>query len=118
VTLYRQLATSIVILFAVGFIGTVMTSTSNLRSFLETQLETHAQDTATSLGLSLSPQMRQRDFPVINLMIDAIFDRGHFQSIQLIDIDGNTLVERTRDNHKDPVPDWFIRLVSFQTPRA
>ena len=117
-TLYRQLAMGIVILFAVGFIGTVMTSTSNLRSFLEKQLETHAQDTATSLGLSVSPHMRQRDLPVINLMIDAIFDHGYFQSIQLIDIDGNTLVERTRNNHKEPVPDWFIRLVSFQTPRA
>lgn len=117
-TLYRQLAISIVILLTAGFIGTVIISTSNLRSFLETQLETHAQDTATSLGLSLSPHMAQQDLPVINLMIDAIFDRGYFHSIQLVDIDGNTLVDRTRDNQNGPVPDWFIRLVSFRTPRA
>lgn len=117
-TLYRQLATSIIILFAAGFIGTTMTSTNNLRSFLESQLETHAQDTASSLGLSLSPHMRQPDLPMINLMIDAIFDRGYFQSIQLVDIDGNTLVERTRENDKEPAPDWFIRLVSFRAPRV
>jgi diguanylate cyclase (GGDEF)-like protein len=60
--------------------------------------------------------MRQRDLPIINLMIDAIFDRGHFQSIRLADINGNTLVERVRENRKEPVPDWFIRLVSFRTP--
>lgn len=117
-TLYRQLAMSIVILLAVGFIGTVVTSTGNLRSFLETQLATHAQDTATSLGLSLSPHIAQKDLPVIGLMIDAIFDRGYFQSIRLIDIDGNTLVDRTRDIQKDLVPAWFERLVSLQTPQA
>ena len=117
-TLYRQLAVSIIILFAVGFIGTTMISTGNLHSFLESQLKTHAQDTATSLGLSLSPHMRQQDLPIINLMIDAIFDRGYFQSIQLVDIDGNILVVRTRENYKEPAPDWFIRLVSLPTPRA
>jgi diguanylate cyclase (GGDEF)-like protein len=117
-TLYRQLAMSIIILFAVCFLGTTIMSTSNLRSFLESQLETHAQDTATSLGLSLSPHMRQLDLPVISLMIDAIFDRGYFQSIQLVDIDGNPIVERTRENSKEPVPDWFIRLVSFRTPHV
>ena len=117
-TLYRQLAVSIIILFAVGFIGTTMISTGNLHSFLESQLKTHAQDTATSLGLSLSPHMHQQDLPIINLMIDAIFDRGYFQSIQLVDIDGNILVVRTRENYKEPVPDWFIRLVSLPTPRA
>jgi diguanylate cyclase (GGDEF)-like protein len=117
-TLYRQLATSIIILFAVGFIGIVLSSTSNLRSFLESQLETHAQDTATSLGLSLSPHMQKPDLPVINSMIDAIFDRGYFQSIQLIDIDGNTLVEKTRENQGKQAPGWFIKLVSFQSPSA
>jgi len=117
-TLYRQLAISIIFLFVVGFIATIATSISNLSSFLETQLETHAQDTATSLGLSLSPHMRDRDLPTINLMIDAIFDRGYFQSIRLADLDENTLVERTRASNTEPVPDWFTRLVSFRTPRA
>jgi diguanylate cyclase (GGDEF)-like protein len=116
-TLYRQLTLGIIILFVAGFTGTTLVSTGNLRTFLETQLETHAQDTATSLGLSLSPHMRQQDLPIMNLMIDAIFDRGYFQSIQLVDIEGNTLIERFRDIHTDVVPDWFTRLVSFSTPR-
>ena len=116
-TLYRQLVVSIIILFVIGFIGTTIISISNLRSFLETQLETHAQDTATSLGLSLSPHMHKLDLPIMNLMIDAIFDRGYFQSIQLLDIEGNTLIERNREVHTEAVPGWFSRLVSFDTPR-
>lgn len=117
-TLYKQLATSITILFIVGFFGTVITSTSNLRTFLESQLETHAQDTATSLGLSLSPYLQQQDMPVIKSMIDAIFDRGYFQSVRLADINGNTLVEKTRESENYPAPDWFIKLVSLQSPHA
>jgi diguanylate cyclase (GGDEF)-like protein len=117
-TLYKQLATSIIILFTAGFIGTVITSTGNLRSFLESQLETHAQDTATSLGLSLSPYMQQQDLPVVNSMIDAIFDRGYFQSIRLIDIDGNTLVEKVRESEDNQTPAWFVKLISLQSPHA
>lgn len=116
-TIYRQLATSIIILFTVVFVGTTLITTGNLRSFIAKQLEKHAQDTATSLGLSLSPHMRQQDLPIINLMVDAIFDRGYFESIRLVDLDGNILVERKREDREIPAPDWFIRLVSFETPR-
>ena len=117
-TLYKRLATSIAILFTVGFFGTVITSTNNLRSFIESQLETHAQDTATSLGLSLTPYIQQQDMPIINSMIDAIFDRGYFQSIRLVDINGNTLVEKTIESENKLAPDWFIKLVSLQSPHA
>jgi diguanylate cyclase (GGDEF)-like protein len=117
-TLYKQLATTIVILFTAVFIGTVIISTSTLRSFLESQLETHAQDTATSLGLSLSPYIQQQDLPIINSMIDAIFDRGYFRSIKLVDIDGKTLVEKTRGSQDNQAPAWFIKLLSLQSPHA
>ncbi|MGB5440259.1 MAG: LapD/MoxY N-terminal periplasmic domain-containing protein, partial [Gammaproteobacteria bacterium] len=67
-TLYRQIAISIILLFVVSFLGTVAISTNNLRTFLAAQLESHAQDTATSLGLSLSPHMRPPDMPIISSM--------------------------------------------------
>ncbi|MCK5499212.1 MAG: GGDEF domain-containing protein, partial [Gammaproteobacteria bacterium] len=82
-TLYRQIIFSISLLFVLGFLGTVLISTDNLRTFLAAQLESHAQDTATSLGLSLSPPMRARDIPVINSMVDFIFDRGYYQDITI-----------------------------------
>jgi hypothetical protein len=51
-TLYKQLTLIIIVLFMAGFIGTVTISTGNLRHSLAGQLESHAQDTATSPGLS------------------------------------------------------------------
>ena len=71
-TLYKQIAIGIIALLVLGFTGTVFISTNNLRDFLETQLEAHAQDTATSLGLSLSPHMEPQDIATIQSMVDAI----------------------------------------------
>ena len=53
-TLYRQLVIFTFLLFFVLFAGTWLAKLESTRSFLVDQLESHAQDTATSLGLSMS----------------------------------------------------------------
>ncbi|MDH3561421.1 MAG: EAL domain-containing protein [Gammaproteobacteria bacterium] len=117
-TLYRQLVLIIIVLLVAGFIGTVTISTNNLRHFLGEQLASHAQDTATSLGLSLSPHMQDNDLPIMNSMIDAIFDRGYYKSINVVTVGGETLVERSNPLQMQGVPDWFIEKVDFQVPTA
>ncbi|MGB5606544.1 MAG: EAL domain-containing protein [Gammaproteobacteria bacterium] len=117
-TLYKQLSISIVMLFVLGFLGTVITSTNTMRHFMATQLESHAQDTATSLGLSLSPHMGTRDMPIINSMIDAIFDRGDYRKITVIAIDGVPLVERISRLDSRHAPDWFVNAVDLHAPTA
>jgi hypothetical protein len=117
-TLYRQLTLIIIVIFVAGFIGTVTISTGNLRHFLTDQLESHAQDTATSLGLSLSPAMQGNDLPLMNSMVDAIFDRGFYRSIVVETAAGEILIER--NNLVDPgdVPGWFARYFSLDIPAA
>ena len=117
-TLYRQIALSIILLLLLGFLGTMIVSTSNLRSFLVTQLESHAQDTATSLGLSLSPQMQAQDLPIMTSMVDAIFDRGDYSNISVVAINGEVLIERSKPVSPEQVPDWFINTIPLQTPRT
>ena len=117
-TLYRQIAIGIIALLVVGFAGTVAISSSNLRAFLETQLKAHAQDTATSLGLSLSPYMQPQDTAVIQSMVDAIFDRGYYSAITVTALDGNTLVTRAASADSANVPEWFVNAVELQTPTA
>jgi len=117
-TLYRQIALSIILLLILGFLGTMIVSTSNLRSFLVTQLESHAQDTATSLGLSLSPQMQAQDLPIMTSMVDAIFDRGDYSNISVVAINGEILIERNKPISPEQVPVWFINTIPLQTPRA
>jgi len=117
-TLYRQIAVCIILLLSIAFAGTVLISTNNLRAFINTQLVTHAQDTATSLGLSLSPYMQTQDVPVITAMVDAIFDRGDYSKISVTSINGESLVERRNPVIPEAVPGWFITLVSLQAPEA
>ena len=117
-TLYRQIAFSIIFLFTLGFMGTVYISTDNLRTFLVTQLETHAQDTATSLGLSLSPHMQTQDMPIISAMMDAIFDRGYYHEISLQSVNGETLLSRSRAVDAEGVPGWFIKATRLHPPIA
>jgi GGDEF domain-containing protein len=117
-TLYRQIAISIIVLCILGFLGTVTISTNNMRSFLVTQLESHAQDTATSLGLSLSEPMRTEDMPVIQSMIDAIFDRGYYRDIKLVATGGETLIERSTRSPGNLVPEWFATAIPLRSPTA
>lgn len=115
-TLYRQIAAGIVLALVTGFIGTIAISTHNLRTFLSEQLETHARDTATSLGLSLSPYVEPPDLAVISSMIGAVFDRGEYQRIALSTTHGDTLFEKSVPLDTGAAPGWFTRLVSLQPP--
>jgi diguanylate cyclase (GGDEF)-like protein len=117
-TLYRQITLSIILLLFAGFLGTVIISTQNLRAFLLSQLESHAQDTATSLGLSLSPPMQARDMTTITSMVDAVFDRGDFQQLKLTTLTGDTLLSRSSQTRKSDVPGWFTDIIDLQPPTA
>ncbi len=114
----RQLLLVILVLFVAMFVGTFSISINNVRHFLNEQLQTHAQDTATSLGLSLSPHMAERDLATMSRMIDAIYDSGYFQTIRLESIEGEVLVERSNHVQFEGVPAWFVNFVPMETPVA
>ena len=116
--LSRQLIIIIMVLFIVLFLGTLAVSSNNTRAYLTHQLESHAQDTASSLGLSLTPHMAKNDLPTMNSMVDAIFDRGYYRDIRIIAIDGTPIVERKVDVLVKEVPDWFVNILPLETPQA
>jgi diguanylate cyclase (GGDEF)-like protein len=115
-TLYRQLIIFTLALFFILFVGAWFAKLENTRSFLVDQLESHAQDTATSLGLSISQHMVNKDMPTIESMINAVFDRGYYRIIRLTDVEQNVLIERVLDVTIEDVPPWFIRWITLKTP--
>lgn len=117
-TLYRQISFGLLLLLVLGFASTVYISTVNLRELHDVQLASHAQDTATSLALALSPHMQNRDTAVLESMISAVFDRGDFQSILLYSNDGSTLFGKSAPADTGGVPGWFADAVSLDTPNA
>lgn len=117
-TLYRQLIIFTVVLFLLLFTGTWYAKLANTRTFLTEQLESHVQDTATSLALSVSPHVAQKDLTTVEGMINALFDRGYYQRITYTDPRGEVRIDRTLPVKVEDVPQWFVKLVPLKTPEA
>lgn len=115
-TLLRQLTIVIVTLFILLFAGTLLLSISNTRNYLNEQLRTISQDTATSLGLTLSPPMAENDMAVVDRMISAVSDSGYYREVIVSDIEGKPLVTRSQQVKMSNVPQWFVDRVPLDTP--
>lgn len=87
------------------------------KEYVNEQLATHAQDTATSLGLAMAPYITQENGQAVaETMVNAIFDRGYYQTISVKDASGNTLIIRQNPNKIDTVPNWFTEAVHVTPP--
>ncbi len=115
-TLSRRLALLVIVLLLLVFIGTFFTSVRNTRDYLEAQLGSHAQDAATSLGLSISTHLANGDQASIDSMSDAIFDRGYYRKLLVKDAKGNAVKELELPITIEGVPAWFISAFPLETP--
>ena len=111
-SLRKQLFLAICLFLLVAFSGSFFVSLESSREQILGQLRSHAQDTATALGLSLTAQIN--DPAMIQLMVSSIFDSGYFSSIRIIDIENEqVLVERSAAALVENVPAWFVSLVNL-----
>jgi len=117
-TLFRQLIIFTLVLFFLLFAGTWYAKLDSTRAFLADQLESHAQDTATSLGLSVSQHVVRNDMPSVESMINAVFDRGYYENIKLVDVKEKVVLERVQSVKIENVPPWFIRWLPLKPPEA
>lgn len=115
--LSRLLIIIISILWLLIFIGTLLITVQNSRDYLLSQMQSHAQDTATSLGLSLSTSVERSDLATVNSMLDAIYDRGYYHQIAIRKISGDILTERSQTLRIGDVPEWFMRAITLNTPK-
>ncbi|MGH8353504.1 MAG: LapD/MoxY N-terminal periplasmic domain-containing protein, partial [Pseudomonas sp.] len=112
-SLFKQLLLAICLFLLVAFSGSFMVSLESSREQHVNQLRSHAQDAATALGLSLTPQID--DQAMVELMVSSIFDSGYFASIRVIDLASGTVrVERNGIPAAGAVPAWFVRLIGLE----
>lgn len=117
-TLSRQLILLVIALVVLLFAGTFLISAYNTRDYIEAQLASHAQDAATSLGLSATTHMNEQDRATVTSLVNAMFHRGDYLSIRLVDLKGEPWVERVADLEIDGVPGWFVRAFELQAPEG
>lgn len=112
-SLFKQLLIAICLFMVVAFSGSFIVGLESSRSQYVNQLRSHAQDAATALALSLTPNID--DPAMIELMVSSIFDSGYYSSIKVIDSASNTvLVERHAEPDSGGVPNWFVRLIGLE----
>ncbi|WP_370978054.1 LapD/MoxY N-terminal periplasmic domain-containing protein [Agaribacterium sp. ZY112] len=117
-SLKNQLNIVILLLVSLSFFASIWVNVNNARGFLSSQLAVHAQDTATSLGLSLREPMLEEDEYAIHATINAIFDAGFFESMRLESVDGRVRYERKLNAAPQDVPVWFVRFFPLKAPMA
>ncbi|WP_313431374.1 cyclic di-GMP receptor LapD [Pseudomonas sp.] len=112
-SLFKQLLLAICLFLVVAFSGSFMVSLESSRSQYVNQLRSHAQDAATALALSLTPNID--DQAMVELMVSSIFDSGYYASIKVVDLSSNAvLVERHAEPDPGGVPGWFINLIGLE----
>jgi diguanylate cyclase (GGDEF)-like protein len=99
-----------------SFSAALYNNVSNMRSYLNEQLSSHAQGAAHSLGLSMSPFMDEEGLVIAETMTNAIFDSGYYQLITFTDIDGVQKFQRVNPEGNFAVPDWFISWFTLHPP--
>ncbi|MEX3774872.1 cyclic di-GMP receptor LapD [Pseudomonas sp. MYb118] len=111
-SLFKQLLIAICLFLVVAFTGSFMVSLESSRTQYVNQLRSHAQDAATALALSLTPNID--DPAMVELLVSSIFDSGYYASIRVVDLaNDKTLVERSGSPAVSNVPDWFVKLIGL-----
>lgn len=88
-TLSKQLYIIISFIFFMIFAGNFVISVHNFKEYLEIESKTKAQDTATSLGMSLKSLIHNKNDKEIETIIKAISNRGFYKEIRLEDVQFN-----------------------------
>lgn len=112
-SLIKQLWIGICLILILALGGSFFITTFAARQYLEQQLQLKNIDNATSLALSIT-QM-DKDPVSLELLVAAQFDSGHYQSIRLLDPNGNVMVERHfQGQFSHSIPQWFDKLLAIE----
>ncbi|TPH14264.1 bifunctional diguanylate cyclase/phosphodiesterase [Litorilituus lipolyticus] len=116
-SLKTQIYGLVIFLGIVSFFGTLLVSVDHTKEYLNEQMSSHAQDTATSLGLSIAPYLASEDIIIVETMVSAIFDSGYYAEMVLTDTDTQQVIlSREAPKTVDTVPNWFIDMFKLSPP--
>jgi len=117
-TLFKQLFIGVSLGFLFLLAGIESIYVDNARTYLQDQLTSHSQDAATWLSMALSSSMADGDVVRAETTVRAIFDRGYYQSIRVINSRGDTVVNKLLSTTPSNVPVWFTSRVRLEVPAA
>ena len=112
-TLTKQLWLAVTAIMTIAFGISFLVSAWSAKNYLEDQLRLKNMDNANSLALSMS--QLEKDPVMIELLLAAQFDIGHYRQIKLTSPTGKVMIERVSQQAVDTVPAWFVNLIPLTT---
>ncbi|SHF16942.1 EAL domain, c-di-GMP-specific phosphodiesterase class I (or its enzymatically inactive variant) [Modicisalibacter ilicicola DSM 19980] len=113
-SLIKQLWLTLLVVLALSFAGSLTISLVTGTHYFEEELRTKNIDNANALALSLS--LIDKDPWVIEGVLAAQFDTGHYRRIELVAPEGEPLMRRASETATSGIPAWFVRLVELSIP--
>ncbi|XKF15901.1 EAL domain-containing protein [Halomonas sp. BLK-85] len=110
-SLIKQLWLTVIAILLLAFIGSLTISMTSSRHYIEQEVQIKNADNANALALSMS--QLEKDEVSMELLVAAQFDTGHYRRIELRSPEGDILHLREAREYIDDVPQWFVKLVSF-----
>lgn len=85
-------------------------------SFIRDQLLSNAENTASSLGVTLGHIAG--DKALEETLINAVFDSGYYEYIILSNVDNHPVYTRENPAKIQGIPDWFVQRVRLRASEA
>jgi EAL domain-containing protein (putative c-di-GMP-specific phosphodiesterase class I)/GGDEF domain-containing protein len=114
----RQVAWVVSAIFFFALVGVQAIHLRSTHASLQRQLESLAQDAATSIGLSLGVLLGGGDAALAETVINPALDRGHYEKIEYLAAGGERLVSRSLGPVQGRYPAWFASLFALHAPTA
>ena len=111
-SLIRRVALLMLAVVLLALLGGVATTLLAARDTLQTQLSVKNRDNAQSLALALSQQ--RGDASLMEVVMSAQFDTGHYRRVVLRGADGRMLFERDAAPRAVDAPAWFAALLPLR----
>jgi diguanylate cyclase (GGDEF)-like protein len=106
-SLIRRVSLLMLLVVVLALVGGVITTLIAARDTLQAQLNVKNRDNAQSLALALSQQ--KGDAALMELVLAAQFDTGHYRLIEWIGSDGRSMFRREAQAAATQAPGWFVR---------
>ena len=110
-TLFKQIA--LLVSLAFFLLGGIIVINDFKRSgeFLQGQMQTTANDMATTLGVAISNLPVADDEATLEVLFNAVFDSGYYSHISLTSPNGVVIQQKSQDLLVEGIPQWFLQMV-------
>jgi diguanylate cyclase (GGDEF)-like protein len=113
-TLFKKIALMVTLVFLLLSLVATAGDFRRAETLLEGQLQTTAQDMATTLGVAISSSIEGKDIPALETLFNAVFDSGYYSRIELVSPDNTVIHKKEQHLQIQGIPDWFIAIAPLK----